>query len=411
MACDDCGTLVTTNTGFCPSCGGEIEVHPSNSNHFVTHQSPPAQKTYQQACSVPGTPPRGRVSILKLVASIGCLVLVVGSATAVQWRRRGNAQQEAVQAQPAPVLPAQAPLANTSQIAVSNPSGGINSSADLLHRPDVLRRVRTMLGDKYENLAEGFGVEGSPVVTQDTITVSGCAPHACSLLESALSVSSSSALLVAGLLRDGRIVIYGAPDSRLANTPAAFQKWVADALEHNAPNAVPLVFAASARQESVDIPAIASATDTALASVDGNQRDQIWQTILTWAHSIEIADLDQSRIFYADQLEQYYGKSNVSASEVVQTIASKVRTYTTLKFRASNPSFRQLAPNLVQVDYDKLYEFTAPNARPNEGYTKSSLRLVRLGDNWDIVAEFDRQVCWSTLMRDPALQSPPGTCQ
>lgn len=145
--------------------------------------------------------------------------------------------------------------------------------------------------------------------------------------------------------------------------------------------------------------------------IDAGQRDQIWQTIQAWAHSIEIADLDQFRTFYADQLEQYYGKANVALSDVVQTMAPKVRNYTTLKLRASNPSFRQVAPNLAQVDYDKQYEFTGPNARPNEGETKSSLRLVSTGGKWSIVAEFDRQICWSTLMHNPALQSPPGRCQ
>ncbi len=94
-------------------------------------------------------------------------------------------------------------------------------------------------------------------------------------------------------------------------------------------------------------------TDNARVNIDALQRDQIWRTIQAWCHSIEIVDLDQFRTYYAEQLEEYYGKADVPLSDVVLTMASKVRNYTSLTLRASNPSFREVAPNLVQVDYDK----------------------------------------------------------
>jgi hypothetical protein len=159
------------------------------------------------------------------------------------------------------------------------------------------------------------------------------------------------------------------------------------------------------------IPADTLSTDTSQSRPDADQHDQVWQNLQAWAHSIETSDIDQFRTFYADQLENYYGKLNVPAGEVAQLMASKIRSYTTLNLHVSNPLFKQIAPNLVQVDYDKQYEFTGPDAPPNDGETKSSLRLARMGDKWYIVAEFDRQVCWSTLMRNPSMQSPPGTCK
>ena len=66
-----------------------------------------------------------------------------------------------------------------------------------------------------------------------------------------------------------------------------------------------------------------SSSDTASVSIDTSQRDQIWQTIQAWAHSIEIADLDQFRTFYADQLEQYYGSdSGLVQGDLTRLLAS-----------------------------------------------------------------------------------------
>ncbi|MCU1325220.1 MAG: hypothetical protein JWN34_590 [Bryobacterales bacterium] len=73
---------------------------------------------------------------------------------------------------------------------------------------------------------------------------------------------------------------------------------------------------------------------------------------------------------------------------------------------------RVVGDDEVHMDYDKEYRFSGTGGPPNRGKVRASLRLRQnRAGSWMITADFDRKICWSSQMRDPLMQSPPGGCQ
>jgi hypothetical protein len=143
--------------------------------------------------------------------------------------------------------------------------------------------------------------------------------------------------------------------------------------------------------------------------VDSKISSELWSEVQSWVAAARSGDLERYRNLYSDWLTRYYNRTNVTADEVIRTI-SKGQGYTEREITASNPSFQALDNQDIQVDYDKVYRFSGQNMRLNQGKVKATLRFRRSATGWKITSEFDRETCWSTLMKDPFLQSPPGTC-
>jgi hypothetical protein len=146
--------------------------------------------------------------------------------------------------------------------------------------------------------------------------------------------------------------------------------------------------------------------------VSAESREGTWRAVQTWASSIRSGDSGLYRGFYADRLSRFYGHADVPADEPLQLMINEVQKYPTRELAVSNPSFQPIDKDVVQIDFDKSYRFSGPGVRLNQGHVKSSLRFTWSAvGTWKITAEFDRKICWSTLMRDPIMQSPPGTCR
>ena len=119
---------------------------------------------------------------------------------------------------------------------------------------------------------------------------------------------------------------------------------------------------------------------------------------------------EQFRERYADRLARFYNHADVPIADVVQMMLGEVQKYPIREFTLSDPSFQLVGRGGVQLDYDKEYRFSGPGVRLNQGKVKATLRFADTETGtWKITAEFDREICWSTLMRDPFMQSPPGT--
>jgi hypothetical protein len=85
--------------------------------------------------------------------------------------------------------------------------------------------------------------------------------------------------------------------------------------------------------------------------------------------------------------------------------------YPSREIEISHPSFQMLAEDGVQIGFDKDYRFSGHDLKANAGRTQSAVRMNKEPNGmWKITAKFDTKICWSTLMSDPAMQSPPGTC-
>ena len=148
-----------------------------------------------------------------------------------------------------------------------------------------------------------------------------------------------------------------------------------------------------------------------VSDVGAKSREEVWRAIQDWNSSVLAGDVRRYRESYADRLTRFYGHADAPVEEAVQMMADEIRKYPVRELTVSNPSF-QLASDGVQVDYDKAYRFSGSGVRLNQGEVKATLRLTQTeAGTWKITAEFDREICWSTQMRDPAMQSPPGSCR
>ena len=144
---------------------------------------------------------------------------------------------------------------------------------------------------------------------------------------------------------------------------------------------------------------------------DTKSRNEVWSAVETWSSYIRSGDVGQYRDCYSDRLTRFYNHTNVSSDEAEQMILGQMKKYSIRELTVSNPSFQDVGEGSLQVDYDKEYRFSGAGVRVNQGKVKASQVLKRAeAGTWKITAEFDREICWSTQMRDPARQSPPGTC-
>ena len=144
---------------------------------------------------------------------------------------------------------------------------------------------------------------------------------------------------------------------------------------------------------------------------DERFREEIWSAVQTWNSSIMVGDIGRFKGSYDNSLTRFYGQTNVSVDSAVKMITAEIKKYQVREVAISNPSFQRVGEDGVQVDYDKEYRFAGEGVQVNQGKVRASLRLRRTETSeWRITAEFDRETCRSTLMRDSALRSPPGMC-
>ncbi len=147
------------------------------------------------------------------------------------------------------------------------------------------------------------------------------------------------------------------------------------------------------------------------SEVGTKSREDIWKALQNWKSSILLRDVGRYRESYAGRLTRFYGHADVPIAEVVQMMVDEIKEYPTRELTLSNPSFQRVNEG-VQVEYDKAFRFSGPGVKLNQGEVKATQRLRQTdAGTWIITAEFDREICWSTRMRDPLMQSPPGTCR
>jgi hypothetical protein len=163
---------------------------------------------------------------------IGVLVLSVGIATAVQLARRSarasiasvGAQMEAAQAAPAPVAQAPAAPAAPPQADLARFTK-MTDAAEFLKQPEVAEPLKKLLGADFAVFEGNFVLSGAPDVGANSVTFSGCMPHACTVSEAAASISTDTGEVVAAILEDKRIRVYSTKLNRLDDCPPGLRAW------------------------------------------------------------------------------------------------------------------------------------------------------------------------------------------
>jgi hypothetical protein len=172
---------------------------------------------------------RRKGAIRASVPWIVALAICATAATAVQLSRRGA---PSTWVQTAPAAPETTPAAQAAAAAAPAPAANplarlktITNVMELVNQPEVVEALRRVLGPDVDEFQRNLSVSGVPVLSGETITFTTCATQSCGVSEAAVSVATDTGTVIAALLANNHIRIYGAKSSKLEDCPEALQSW------------------------------------------------------------------------------------------------------------------------------------------------------------------------------------------
>lgn len=119
---------------------------------------------------------------------------------------------------------------------------------------------------------------------------------------------------------------------------------------------------------------------------------EVTQTLNDWAAATRAHDLDRHLSFYADTLDTYYGRTNVSAALVR---ADRSRAYTRFYKLDLQLGKIEVAPDATgqraTAAFDKTYEFEGDD-KTMSGSVRQMVWLAKTGGRWRITGEKDLKV-------------------
>ena len=114
-----------------------------------------------------------------------------------------------------------------------------------------------------------------------------------------------------------------------------------------------------------------------------------------WADSTSDRDLDDHMSHYADTLETYYKRQNVSAAQVRTDRNAAFVRYDDMKVKLDNVVVTPDPTGMrATATFDKTWEFDSPD-KNSKGSVRQQLTLLRAGGRWLINGERDLQVYYS----------------
>jgi len=136
---------------------------------------------------------------------------------------------------------------------------------------------------------------------------------------------------------------------------------------------------------------IKSAEGASAAPVDAAAiQKEVLATLNGWVEAMGHHDLDAYMSYYADSLDAYYKRSNVSRSDVRADKARAFSRFATLDIQLSNVNIRaDETGGRVVVTYSKAYDFTEADGHHFSGSVRSGLWLEKSGNRWLITSEKD----------------------
>jgi hypothetical protein len=132
----------------------------------------------------------------------------------------------------------------------------------------------------------------------------------------------------------------------------------------------------------------ASASPVDVAAI----RNEVTALLNGWAESSMSRDLDAHMGYYADTLDTYYTKTNVSASSVRADRERAYETYSSLDIGLSNIEIKpdQTGERATAI-FDKTWNFEGEE-KATSGSVQQQLWLAKTGGRWRITGEKDLQV-------------------
>ncbi|MCA1594663.1 MAG: YARHG domain-containing protein, partial [Acidobacteria bacterium] len=134
---------------------------------------------------------------------------------------------------------------------------------------------------------------------------------------------------------------------------------------------------------------------------DSAVRKGVREALDGWADATRDRDLDAHMSFYADTLQTYYLKPNVSATQVRAERARAFERYDDMDVKLEHVEIKPDASGTrATVTLDKTWEFNADDKR-STGSVRQMLWLAKVGDRWLITGEKDLEVHYTRSEQTP----------
>lgn len=121
----------------------------------------------------------------------------------------------------------------------------------------------------------------------------------------------------------------------------------------------------------------------------------VLEMVADWADALADGDINGHIIHYADVLERYFTKRNVTRQAVYQDKERFLATYpTVVRYRILNLEVFPLSADMAFAVFDKAWDFRTGNNRRFAGEEKQRLKLRLFDGRWKIVSEEELRVYW-----------------
>lgn len=233
MICVQCGTSTQANTGFCPNCGATMTGAAPDPNGSRGFEAPPSSPSTMPPTTASALMPicNRRGVLRSSLPWIGLLIFCVTAGTIAVLGTdgsRASTQASLTAANAAASTPDAATPAAPAAPAPENRLARlakITNVGEFVAEPEVAERLNQLLGSDIDEFKRDLSVQGSPNLDGDTITFTTCAAQGCGVSEAAISLNTGNGGLVAAILANNHIRIYGASTAKLEDCPTALQAW------------------------------------------------------------------------------------------------------------------------------------------------------------------------------------------
>ena len=117
--------------------------------------------------------------------------------------------------------------------------------------------------------------------------------------------------------------------------------------------------------------------------------------VADWADALADGHIDSHILHYADVLERYFTKRNVTRQFVYQDKEQFLSTYrSVVTYRIRNLEVLPVSADVAFAVFDKAWDFRTADNRRFAGEDRQRLKLRLFGERWKIVSEEELRVYW-----------------
>jgi len=139
------------------------------------------------------------------------------------------------------------------------------------------------------------------------------------------------------------------------------------------------------REKTPEIQVASGSRSVARSSNVSADTEEIRQFIDRWVSTLCEKKVVEHSVCYADQIDTYFNKKNVSNTTMSHDKANTLKAYTSLHMQVANLEIQSMTPSDAVVVFDKSWE--AHGAKDFSGSEKQRLKLRRFGGTWKITSE------------------------